>query len=62
MMDEFEKWLAKNHPNANDLTIATYKESWKAAINWANTMCRKWVTLHDNVYSEINAELMKLEE
>lgn len=60
-MNEFEKWLAKNHPNANDLTIAMYKEAWKAAINWTNTRCRASVTLHDNIYSEVNAELIKLE-
>lgn len=61
-MSEFKKWLAKNHPYADNPTIAVYKESWRAAIGWANTKCRAWVTLHGNVYSDINAELMKLDE
>ena len=65
-MSEFEKYWMKLEASGDLDYFATPKEAgeavWKAAIGWANTKCRAHVTIHNNVYSDINAELMKLGE
>ena len=63
-MSEFEKWWEKfgQYEFSTYLTKEQSKIVWKAAIEWTNMVCRKWVTLHENVYSNVNYELMKLEE
>lgn len=65
-MNEFEEWWILEgqnivgHYDQREEELA--KVAWAAAIQWANKICRKWVVLHDNVYSDINSELIKLEE
>ena len=59
-MNEFQKWY--NTLSPADAEHKSAERGWKAAINWANSKCRAHVTIHNNVYTDINKELMDLED